>query len=101
MCTKTRHHPKLEMDHKVRVVDVAMATSAAPVYLPSYISPQGIPFLDGGLWANNPTGMAVVEAVTMLGIDRNQIEVLSLGCTEEPHDFTKVSNLQLARGYSN
>jgi len=92
---KTPHHPKLEMDYKVKVVDVAMATSAAPVYLPSYVSPNGIPFLDGGLWANNPTGMAVVEAVTMLGVERTQIEVLSLGCTEEPHDFTKVSNVFL------
>lgn len=90
---KTPHHPKLEMDHKVKMVDVAMSTSAAPTYLPSYVSPVGIPFLDGGLWANNPTGMAVVEAIAMLGVDRNEIEVLSIGCTEEPQDFTKVRNI--------
>lgn len=92
---KTPHHPKLEIDHKVKIVDVALATSAAPTYFPVHIAPEGVPFLDGGLWANNPTGMAVVEAITMLGIERNQIEVLSIGCTEEPKDFTKVKNFLL------
>lgn len=85
---KTPHNPRLEMDYCIKAVDVALATSAAPVYLPPHISPEGIPFLDGGLWANNPTGMAVVEAIAILGVARESIEVLSLGCTREPKDFT-------------
>lgn len=87
---KTPYHPKLEMDHKVNIVDVALATSAAPTYLPPHVSPEGIPFLDGGLWANNPTGMAVVDALSMLNATRDNIEVLSLGCTKEPPSFSKV-----------
>ncbi len=96
---KTRHHQKLEVDEDVKVVDVALATAAAPTYLPPHISPQGIPFLDGGLWANNPTGLAVVEAVGILNQDRRNLEVLSLGCTEEPQDFSIVrgGGLQWAR----
>jgi patatin-like phospholipase/acyl hydrolase len=31
---KTPYHTKLEMDYKVNIVDVALATSAAPTYLP-------------------------------------------------------------------
>lgn len=87
---KTPHHPRLEMDFNVRAVDVALATSAAPVYLPPHISPEGIPFLDGGLWANNPTGLAVVEAIATLNSDRTNLEVLSLGCTQETKDFIKI-----------
>src|ERR1043166_9733450 len=43
---KTPYHPRLEMDYKARVVDVALATSAAPTYLPAHTSPEGIPFLE-------------------------------------------------------
>jgi uncharacterized protein len=87
---KTPHNPRLEMDFAVKAVDVALATSAAPVYLPPHVSPEGIPFLDGGLWANNPTGLAVVEAVATLNVERSNIEVLSLGCTGEPKNFNKI-----------
>jgi patatin-like phospholipase/acyl hydrolase len=87
---KTPYHPRLQMDYKARVVDVALATSAAPTYLPAHVSPEGIPFLDGGLWANNPTGMAVVDAISMLGANREDIEVLSLGCSRVPQNFAKI-----------
>jgi patatin-like phospholipase/acyl hydrolase len=93
---KTPYHPKLEMDYKVNIVDVALATSAAPTYLPPHISPEGMPFLDGGLWANNPTGMAVVDALSMLNASRDNIEVLSLGCTKEPASFSKIGRGRLA-----
>jgi len=43
--------------------------------------------IDGGIWANNPTGLAVVEALTLLNIPRTEIEVLSLGCTHEISDL--------------
>lgn len=92
---KTPHQPRLEMDWKTSAIDVALATSAAPTYLPPHISPQGVPFLDGGLWANNPTGMAVVEAIVNLSADRSDIEVLSLGCTAEPKDFSAVGGAQI------
>ena len=84
---KTRHHPKLVMDERVSLVDVALATTAAPTYFPPHISGADLPMIDGGIWANNPTGMAVVEAVTMIDIPRDQIDILSLGCTESPCNF--------------
>jgi uncharacterized protein len=80
---KTAHHPRLERDYKEKAVDVALATAAAPTYFPVHRTAAAIPLLDGGIWANNPTGMAVVEAVGVLGWPRESLRVLSLGCTSE------------------
>jgi len=81
---ETAHHPRLERDYKEGAVDVALATAAAPTYFPTYRSSAGTPLVDGGAWANNPTGLAVVEAVGVLGWPSEALRVLSLGCTSEP-----------------
>ena len=81
---KTAHHPRLKMDYKESAVDVAMATASAPTYFPTHRSIAGVPLIDGGLWANNPVGMAVVEAITLLDWPRDSLKVLSVGCTTEP-----------------
>ena len=79
---KTAHHPRLERDYKEKAVNVALATTAAPTYFPTHRSAAGTPLIDGGLWANNPMGVAVVEAITVLDWPRDSLKVLSLGCTE-------------------
>jgi uncharacterized protein len=86
---KTAHHPRLMVDHKVRAIEVAMATAAAPTYFPSFDSTSHVTLVDGGLWANNPVALATVEAMTVLGKNPGNIDVLSLGCTDEPMDFTE------------
>ena len=65
---KTAHHPRLERDYKARAVDVALATTAAPSYFPTHRSAAGTPLVDGGVWANNPMGVAMVEANRIGGI---------------------------------
>jgi uncharacterized protein len=81
---KTSHHVRLMKDYKRPVVEAAMATAAAPTFFPSYKSAQGIPFIDGGLWANNPMAVAAVEALTILGWEAKDVRMLSLGCTQIP-----------------
>ena len=81
---KTAHHPRLERDHKEKVVDVALATASAPTYFPTHRSPRGTPLIDGGMWANNPVGVSVVEAVTVLDWPSDSLRILSLGSTTEP-----------------
>jgi len=78
---KTPHDKRFESDWRKSAVDVAMATSAAPSYFPPFVNSSYIAHLDGGMWANNPTGNAVVEAIGILGVEREEIRVLSLGCT--------------------
>lgn len=86
---KTAHHPRLQLDYKVSAVEVALATSAAPVFFPPHHSGQEVTFIDGGIWANNPVGLAVTEAISMLGRTGTELDVLSIGCTCEPPDFSQ------------
>src|SRR6202022_4581609 len=44
-------------------------------------------FVDGGIWANDPVALAVVEGISVLGWNRDELDVLSLGCTDEATDF--------------
>jgi uncharacterized protein len=94
---KTAHHPRFINDHRVRAVDVALATSAAPTYFPAHRSPSSVPLVDGGVWANNPVGMAVVEAVGYLDWPRESLRVLSVGCTAAPFDVGARRRLGLGR----
>jgi uncharacterized protein len=85
---KTAHHPRFERDYLAKAVNVARATSAAPTYFEVYISERGMPFIDGGMCANNPIAVAVTEAIGVLNWPREQLELLSLGCTSQPLDLT-------------
>ncbi len=96
---KTAHHPRFEVDYKERAVEVALATAAAPTYFPAHRSAKGIPLIDGGVWANNPTGLAVVEAVGVLNWPRDANWVLSLGCVTEPLRVGLARTLPLGLGY--
>ncbi len=75
---KTPHHQNLGLDHRLRMVDVAMATSAAPTYFPIY-EMESQQYVDGGLVANAPGLLAVHEARKFLGQDQDEIHVLAIG----------------------
>lgn len=60
------------------VVDVLMATCAAPTYFPTYNG-----FIDGGVAANNPAMCAVAGAIKM-GISIPDIRLLSVGTGKNP-----------------
>ena len=83
---KTAHSARFLMDSQESVVHVAMATAAAPTYFPAHRISAGAPLVDGGTWANNPTALAVVEAIGTLGWERHDLRVLSLGCTTSSLD---------------
>ena len=82
---KTPHHLRLKRDWKVPMWAVAMATSAAPTFFPAFTLPgAGVRLVDGGVWANNPAMVGVVEAVSMFEQRLADIRVLSLGTTSSP-----------------
>lgn len=79
---KTPHHTRLTRDWRIRMVDVAMATSAAPLYFPA-AAVDGHRLIDGGVWANNPAVVAIAEAVSMLGLPLDAITVLNVGTIDQ------------------
>lgn len=80
---KTAHHSRLDTDFRKPALDAAMATAAAPTYYKRHNTIDDVGLLDGGVWANNPIGMAAVEAITLLGWDPSSLRILSLGCVDE------------------
>lgn len=79
---KTPHHPDYKRDQYEKLVNVALSTAAAPTFF-SAVERDGYVFADGGIWANNPAMIGVVDALTCFDIDRTQIRLLSLGCGQE------------------
>lgn len=96
---KTSHHPRLATDWRKSVIEVAMATAAAPSYFPTHRAEMGTPLIDGGIWANNPVGLAVVEGIGVLGWERSDLRVLSLGCTHSPLNIQKARDKSCGRLY--
>lgn len=79
---KTPHHERLRRDHRIPMVDVAMATTAAPTYFEA-ARIDGQRLIDGGVWANNPSVVAIGEAVSMLDIPLRSIRVLNIGTIDQ------------------
>lgn len=77
---KTDHHRDFKNDHRSPMWRVARSTSAAPTYLKGLEDePSGKVFLDGGVWANNPIMVALVDALSSYDLTLEQIEILSIG----------------------
>jgi patatin-like phospholipase/acyl hydrolase len=81
---KTAHYERFKQDYKEPAVNVALATSAAPTYFPAFRHENGLTFVDGGIWANTPVTVGIIEALAVLGIDLADIELLSIGTTDSP-----------------
>lgn len=89
---KTPHLPSTNhRDDGYRLVDVCLATSAAPVFRslaaidhPDSKDPNSYDvFVDGGLWANNPVFAALIESLEMTE-DGDEIEIFCLGTCPAP-----------------
>jgi len=84
-------------DDRYSLVDVCLATSAAPVYrsLAALDHPDGgggfNVFADGGLWANNPVLVGLIDALEMTAPGR-AIHIFCLGTCPRP------AGEQIARG---
>lgn len=81
---KTPHHADYKFDRFELMRNIALATSAAPTFFQPFKS-GGYQLVDGGVWANNPIMLAVIEALICFDLDPTQIDVLSIGCGEDPY----------------
>ena len=65
---RTPHAERLRRDYRVPAWKVALATSAAPTYFPACREVDQLRLIDGGVWANNPAMVGIIEAVGTLGV---------------------------------
>lgn len=76
---RTPHAERLRRDYKMPAWKVAKATSAAPTFFPASRDIDSLRLIDGGVWANNPSLVAVTEAFGTLKVPLSAIHVFSIG----------------------
>ncbi len=85
---KNDYHPRFTRDYHIPAYQAALATSAAPTYFSpfeaEYTDLNGINKtfknkVDGGVFANNPTLLGIIEAQEAFKQNLSNLKVLSLG----------------------
>ncbi len=105
---KTDHAADLMLHDNYRLADIALASSAAPTYLPlvEIVDPvSGVAerFCDGGVVTNSPALLGYAEAVSALECAPLDVKILSVGTprndlAERPSALTR-AQVSLDRGY--
>jgi patatin-like phospholipase/acyl hydrolase len=99
---KTPHASDLITDKHIPMYMAAMATSAAPTYFNAYsnsykkIDSDTLESfsnkVDGGVYANNPSMLGIIEARTRFEKELDDIELLSLGTGQYKYSEAKEKN---------
>lgn len=88
---KTPHNPNFTRDGRLKLVDAALATSAAPTYFaPHFWTDLGAYFADGGLVANNPSFIGLHEVFGDMKSDfphatYSDVNILNIGTMGEEY----------------
>ena len=82
------------LDGELFAADVALASAAAPLFFPAFrprrrtrtgeVRTEERTYVDGGVWANNPALLAVMEAHRHWAIPFKEMHVISVGNGEVP-----------------
>ncbi len=86
-----RNSPRLDE----KLVDIALATSAAPTYFPLVSTKHSTNLTDGGVVANNPSMVGLIDAMQINDNNVDNIILLSIGTGEQPcmpYDIDKLKN---------
>jgi hypothetical protein len=89
---KTHHAAGMANDVNMLATDIALATSAAPTYFAAASVTSDGRFVDGGVWANCPVMVALVEATAFLKIPLAEIDMLSVGATSQPFSIARMTS---------
>lgn len=90
---KTPHNPDFTRDGPLKLIDAALATSAAPTYFaPHYCEDLRAYFADGGLVANNPSYIGLLEVFRDMNSDfsvtHKDIHILNIGTVGEEYSLS-------------
>ena len=85
-------------DGNIRLSDAILASCAAPAYFdPAKVGDYLL--ADGGLWANNPSLIALTEAVSKFGRAVEQISILSIGTGRETRFYRRHKSWGILTGW--
>ncbi|MCP1298734.1 patatin-like phospholipase family protein [Chryseobacterium sp. S0630] len=86
---KSMYHPRFTRDPNLPLFKAALSTSSAPTYFDPYSSESYLDLdgnnvdfkykVDGGVWANNPSLIALIEAQKAFKKELKDINLLSIG----------------------
>jgi len=76
---KSNYDEKFVRDKNTLVYKAVLSSCSAPIYFKPEKVNESYLLADGGLWANNPALLAYTEGISKLGIDHENINILSLG----------------------
>ncbi len=76
---KSQYHGQFVRDQNVRVSDAVLASCSVPTYFDPHVVNDTYQLVDGGLWANNPSLVAAIDAHYRLGVPLEDIRVLAIG----------------------
>ena len=79
---RTAHDERLRRDYKIPVWKIAKATCAAPTFFPCTRDIDNLRLIDGGVWANNPTLVAVAEAIGTLNVSPEELYIFNVGTSD-------------------
>jgi patatin-like phospholipase/acyl hydrolase len=82
------------VDNTIKLVDIALATSAAPSYYPIH-KHNNFLYTDGGVWANNPSLCGLLEALDYYvgeGKEFEDYSILSISSITTPNGWVSTSN---------
>ncbi|MCD0187752.1 CBASS cGAMP-activated phospholipase [Acinetobacter sp. PW68] len=103
---KTPHNPMFTLDGEIKLIDAAMATSAAPTYFkPHFISKLNHYFADGGLVSNNPSFIGIREVLIDMKNDfpnaePKDVKILNIGTLSENYCIgPKTLSQNCSKGY--
>ena len=97
-CLENYKYNIFTQDSNETIVDALMSSAAAPFYFNAYQTTGDIShsYMDGGLWANNPTLVAVLYCINVLDVPLDRIRILSLGtsCMPVGNDASNFNSLR-------
>lgn len=103
---KTPHNPMFTVDGELKLIDAAMATSAAPTYFkPHFCKDLNHYFADGGLVSNNPSFVGIREVLIDMKDDfpnaqPKDVKILNIGTLSENYCIgPKTLDKKCSKGY--
>ncbi|QEG22111.1 CBASS cGAMP-activated phospholipase [Mariniblastus fucicola] len=74
---RSTHLPKAVHDKDIRIAEAVIATTAAPTYFPHRQIGDNA-FVDGGVWAADPSMLAIAEAIRIQQFEKQQDPAASI-----------------------